>query len=48
MNPKKEIPMEPMGNYYLNPPEPTFFVGSQKNSILGFILGTDKKVGFGR
>ena len=27
---------------YLNPPEPTFFVGSSINSILGFIIRTYK------
>ena len=32
---------------YLNPPEPTF-CRVPINSILGFIIRTDKKVGFGR
>ena len=32
---------------YLNPLEPTF-LSVPTNSILGFIIRTDKKVGFGR
>ena len=33
---------------YLNRPKPTFFVGVPINSVLGFVIRTYKKVGFGR